>query len=169
MATTILTYDPNKLPANMLAMPHHPSADAYVEGLRGIQRAIVEQSLSMKRKDVLMVKMFHKATPKSQIAKELKCTPQTIEAKVRSDAGQKLLALLAYYQEAIDGPNEALRRNILWRVAAKNEDIAPKVTISAVAELNKMDNIGKDALANLTTGDVSITINQQLIRGALDQ
>jgi hypothetical protein len=169
MASTILTYDPNKLPANMLAMPHHPSADAYIEGLRAIQRSIVEQSLSMKRKDVLIIKMHHKATPKTAIAAELKCSNQTVDIKIRSDAGQKLLALLAYYQEAIDGPNEALRRNMLWRVAAKNEDKAPKVAISAVAELNKMDNIGKDAIANLTTGDVSITINQQLIRGALDQ
>jgi hypothetical protein len=168
MPSTILTYDQSKLPAAMLGMPHHPSADAYMEGLRTIQRAIVAQSQKMKRNTVLAIKQHHRGVSTTEIAKELKIGYATISKVIKSESGQKLIALLAYYQEAIDGPQEAQRRHMLWRIAANNEEIAPKVTISAVAELNKMDNIGKEAQANIQTGDINIIINNQLSRTALD-
>jgi len=169
MASTILTYDPAKLPATALAMPHHPAADKYIEGLREIQRAIVEQSQKMKRKEVIAVKQHHRGVNMSDIAAEVGHTAAWVSKHIKSSMGQKLIALLAYYQEAIDGPNEAQRRNALWRVAVNNEEIAPKNTISAIAELNKMDNIGKEAQAGISTGDINIVINQQLSRTALDE
>jgi hypothetical protein len=153
----------------MLGMPHHPSADKYVEGLRDIQRAIVAQSLKMKRTEVLAIKQHHRGIATSDIAEEVNHSYAWVHKRIQSEKGQKLIALLAYYHEAIDGPNEAQRRNMLWRVAADNEEMAPKVSISAVAELNKMDNIGREAQASLTTGDINIVINQQLSRTTLDE
>jgi hypothetical protein len=152
----------------MMGLASHPSSDKYVEGLRDIQRAIVAQSQKMRRPSVLAIKQHHKGVKTSDISAELGMSAALVNKTINSDDGQRLIALLAYYQEAIDGPNEAQRRNMLWRVAGNNEETAPKVTISAVAELNKMDNIGKEALANTFKGDINITINQQLGRTELD-
>jgi hypothetical protein len=169
MATTILTYDPNKLPAGSLGIPNHPSSDEYVEGLRNIQREIVGQSVKMHRLSVLAVKQHHRGQSAGDIATEMGKSFSWVKKQIKSDDGQRLIALLAYYQEAIDGPNEAQRRAMLWRISMKFEVLAPKVTISAIAELNKMHGIEQIAKASVTSGDINIVINNQLSRTALDE
>ena len=169
MPTTILTYDTSKLPNAMDAIPHHPSADKYIEGLRDCQRAIVAQAQKMKRVNVLAIKQHHRGIATSAIALELKVSAGSINRAINTDAGQKLIALLAYYQEAIDGPNEAQRQAMLWRIASNSETVDPRTSIASIGELNKMSGIGKDAKENSEASTtVNITINQQLTRTALD-
>ena len=161
-------YDPNSLP-DAVADEYHPSADRYLQNIKEIQRAIVSQSRGMSPLAVQAVKGYHSGETYTATAAVIKKSPQWISKQVNSDEGQRLLALLAYYREAIDGPNDAQRNATLWRIAVDNEKKDAKVTISAIAELNKQANIGKDALAGLTTGDINIVINNSLGKGVLDE
>ena len=129
----------------------------------------MSQSRGMSPLAVQAVKGYHSGETYKLTATTIGKTAQWISKQVNSDDGQRLLALLAYYQEAINGPNDAQRNAMLWRVAVDSEQNDPKVAISAVAELNKQANIGKEALIGLTTGDINIVINNSLGKGVLDE
>lgn len=161
-------YDPNTLP-DAVADEYHPSADRYLQNIKEIQRAIVSQSRGMSPLAVQAVKGYHSGETYTLTATTIGKSLPWVSKQVNSDDGQRLLALLAYYQEAINGPNDAQRNAMLWRVAVDSEQNDPKVAISAVAELNKQANIGKEALIGLTTGDINIVINNSLGKGVLDE
>ena len=161
-------YDPNSLP-DTVADEYHPSADRYLQNIKEIQRAIVSQSRGMSPLAVQAVKGYHSGETYTLTATTIGKSLPWVSKQVNSDDGQRLLALLAYYQEAINGPNDAQRNAMLWRVAVDSEQNDPKVAISAVAELNKQANIGKEALIGLTTGDINIVINNSLGKGVLDE
>ncbi len=166
--STILTYDPETLPPNMQGNSNHPAADKYIQHLREVQKAIVAQSLSMDKKLVVATKLHHRGQSFTDMAQEVGRTAQWVAKHIKTPPAQRLTALLAYYAEALDGPVEAQRRAMLWRIAVNNEEMQPKVSISALGEFNKMDNIGKEAAMSLTTGDIHIVINNQLPRTTLD-
>ena len=161
-------YDPNSLP-DAVADEYHPSAERYLQNIKEIQRAIVSQSRGMSPLAVQAVKGYHSGETYTLTATTIGKSLPWVSKQVNSDDGQRLLALLAYYQEAINGPNDAQRNAMLWRVAVDSEQNDPKVAISAVAELNKQANIGKEALIGLTTGDINIVINNSLGKGVLDE
>ena len=161
-------YDPNTLP-DAVADEYHPSADRYLQNIKEIQRAIVSQSRGMSPLAVQAVKGYHSGETYTLTATTIGKSLPWVSKQVNSDDGQRLLALLAYYQEAINGPNDAQRNAMLWRVAVDSEQNDPKVAISAVAELNKQANIGKEALIGLTTGDINIVISNSLGKGVLDE
>ena len=161
-------YNPDKLRPKEYTDEHHPSSDQYMRGLRETQQAIVNQSLTMKKAEVMAAKLYHRGMNFTEIALDIGKSAPWVSKIVKTSPCQRLIGLLAYYQEAIDGPIEAQRKAMLWRISQNTEAKQPKVAISALAELNKMDNIGKEALANTTSGDINITINQQLSRTSLD-
>ncbi len=162
-------YDPNLLPPAIQESTAHPAADVYVVHLREVQLAIVKQSLSMDKKLVAAAKDHHRGIPVSESIINVGRTATWIAKNLKTVPALRLIALLAYYQEAIDGPDEAQRRAMLWRISVNNETAQPKVSISAIGEMNKMENIGKEALNALTSGDINIVINNNLSRTALDE
>ncbi len=168
MPSPILTYDASKLPKVILDNPNHPSADAYIQDLRKIQQQIVDQSLSMNKKAVLAAKAHHRGKSYTEIGVELGRTPSWASQIVKTEPAQRLIALLAYYQEAVDGANEAQRRAMAWRIATANEHNQPKTALAALETMNKMDAIARDAKNN-SSGNVTVIINQQQMpKGALD-
>ena len=164
----MMTLDTHDLPPELMLDPHHPSADEYVKKAQNVQRMIVATSNLLKPSQVAAIKMAYKGASTKDIAAELSVHAQTVGNWLRSENGKKLRALLTYYQSTVDGPNVAQRTNMLWRIAHTNEEDNPKVTISAVAEMNKMDNVTAEKQASLTSTTVNMTINQQLSRTALD-
>lgn len=75
----------------------------------------------------------------------------------------------------LEGPNEALRRNMLWRIAVKEEEPDPKTSIKAIEALNKMhfqnhQIKNPDAGGNQPPPQVTININQDILpKGPLDK
>jgi hypothetical protein len=167
--TTILTYDTSLLPGDMANNVNHPAADRYIQHLREVQKAIVAQSLNMDRRLVLAAKLRHRGISFEDMTKEVGRSPSWCGKHVQTEPAQRLIALLAYYQEALDGPQESQRKAALWRIEVANEEINPKVAISAIAELNKMEAPGKEALGALIGGDLNIIVNNNLTPGALDE
>lgn len=168
MPSTILTYDSSKLPEVILANPNHPSADAYIKDVKAVQQQIVDQSLVMDKKTVLAAKAYHMGKNYTEISKEINRSLSWVSRIVKSDPAQRLIALLAYYQEAVDGANEAQRRAMAWRIATANEHNQPKTSLAALETMNKMDAIAREAKNN-SSGNVTVIINQQQMpKGALD-
>ena len=165
----LIALDHHELPPELMLDPYHPSGDQYIKNAQNVQRSIVAQSALMKPNQTLAVKMAYKGDSHVDIAEHLNVTPQTVGTWLRSDNGRKLRALLIYYQASLDGPNETLRLQMLWRISVDNEKEQPKVAVSAIGEMNKMtmSDYDRKAAGNTNAPQV-IIINNQLTRTALD-
>jgi len=152
------------LPAELLLDPAHPANDVYLRGIQRTKDLIVNLSLKMYAHHVAVVKMRHKGATHAAIAEAMGLSDGTVSRVVNSEKGRKLRALLAHLALSIDGPAEAQRRAMLTRIAQKNEDTDPRVTISAVAEVNKMAQ--QAVIIETASGggtSINITINNDLM------
>jgi hypothetical protein len=136
-----------------------------MEHVREIQRAVMLASQSIKPIEVRVAKHHHSGMSKKDIAKRISKSQAWISKTLTTPGVVKLKALLCYYQESLDGPKEAQRVAMLWRIACTNEEDKPSVAIAAIAEMNRMSNL-------LGVGEVPavhITINQEVMpKGILD-
>ncbi len=165
----IIALDYQALPPELMLDKYHPSADEYIKKAQQVQRQIVSTSALMKPKQVTAVKMAYKGMSNVEIAAELKVNSQTVGTWLRSVSGRKLRALLIYYQASLEGPNEAQRLNMLWRISVDNEEEQPKISVSAIGEMNKMTMTDYDRKKEGSTNVAqTIIINNQLTRTALD-
>jgi hypothetical protein len=162
--SALIQYEPSHIPTGLADDESNPSADTYIAYLQKVQLAIVAHGKSMKPQIVTAVKMYHRGSTFIEIGEALKHTPQWASKHVKSQPGQKLLSLLAFYQDALSGPRQAQRLNMLWRIAKRNELLAPKTSIGAIETLNKMDPALK-SLGEITAGNsgtINVQINQNL-------
>lgn len=58
------------------------------------------------------------------------------------------------------GPQERQRAAMLWRIALRNEESKPNITISAIDTLNKQAGIYRPDQLGVGDGEVNVTINQ---------
>ncbi len=166
-------YDEEVLePEDMLA-EGHPANDQYLQNQKLMQQQIVDQSNRMTPVHVMIVKHHHTGLNNKAIAHKLGITPTTVSRVIKSPKGQRLKTLLAFYQHGIEGPTVAQRKNMLWRMAVKNEDDRPTVSKECIAELNRMDTIAYDRehAKQGSDGKIEIIINEnnKLTKSELDQ
>jgi len=153
----------------------HPENDQYMVAIERIQRKIMHASRMLRSKHVNIIKSVFSGMNYTEAAVENACSPVTVSRVVDSTYGRRLLDLLQYHMKLLEGPNEALRRNMLWRIAAKEELTDPKTSIKAIEALNKMHFQDKqlknpDAGGHHQPQQVTININQQILpKGALDR
>ena len=165
MAKLLLEYDPDTLPAGVNDQ-YHPTSDQYLRSIHRVQKAIVQQSSKLTPTQVKIAKLHHRGEKNVAIAREIERSPVTVSKALALGAVQTLIALLQHYQIAVDGPQEAVRRAMLWRIATDNEVPAPKTAIAAVVELNRMAGVGQ---ANAAPAQTTIIINQDAMpRTTLD-
>lgn len=158
------------LPADLALDPSHPANDNYLRAIQKIRNVIVMQTMRMHPNHVEVIKQAHRGVDVKDIAEAVGLTPETVRNIQKREKGQRLRALLIHLDQALDGPSEAQRKNMLWRIAVKNEEEDPRVAISSVDSLNKMDQAAKQMVAQ-STGNmpINITINTELMpRTVLD-
>lgn len=152
----------------------HPENDQYMQGVEHIQRQIMHQTTLLRSKQVQILKSVFAGNNFIETGRLHGTAATTVSRLVKSENGQRLLNLLQYHLKLIEGPNEAQRRNMLWRMAQADEKLDPKTAIKALAELNKMHYQTKQLDQALTTpnapaAQVHIHIDQNLMpRGNLD-
>ena len=169
--TDLVLYDPHSLPPELAIDQYHPEGDAYMQSLRAIQRAVVAASAKLKPLQVSAVKMTHSGLSYTEIGKRLQRAQNTIARWLALPEAQQLLNLLRHYQSSMHGARQEQRKHMLWRIAVDNEQTDPRVAITAVAEMNRMEVAihTVEAKANITPTTVNIVINQdQLPRTTLD-
>lgn len=153
----------------------HPANDDYMKAVEHVQRGIMHANSQLRTKQVKILKSIFAGNNYTQTAKMHQTTAVTVSRLVSSPTGQRLLNLLQYHLQLIEGPNEAQRRSMLWRIALKEEAIDPKTSIKALGELNKMHYQSKQLTAALNQDNpqqapqVVININQTTMpKGKLD-
>jgi hypothetical protein len=167
MTDILAQYETSLLPPELMLNEDHPDSDPYIQSTRRIQQMIVAQSASMPYKAVQMAKLAHTGLNKTEIGHRLNVSGSTVSKHLKKDDSKRLLALMSYYDAAIEGPHLMARKNMLWRIARKNEIEDPRVAISALSELGKYDAAQNDL--HVGGGTTQIIINtQQLPRGTLD-
>ena len=167
MTKSIIIPDQEYLPPELLLDPYHPDTQPYMQSLKGIQQLIVAASINMTPWHVTAVKAMVRGSKNTEIGVMVQKTPQTITQIKRRKDVKELQALLHHYNQAVDGPNEAQRRRVLWEMAMDFKDIEPNVTLKSIAELNKMTGT---YTTNIKTADINIVINNEILpKGKLDQ
>ena len=154
---------------------HHPENDNYMRAIEHVQGKIMYLTTVLRSKQVNILKSVFAGENYTQASKSNGTSPPTVSKLVKSNYGNQLLTMLQYHRQLLEGPNEAMRRNMLWRIAQNEEKVDPKTAIKSLAELNKMHfqqnqidnpNAGGQTQINQTT---IINIDQNLMpRGALD-
>ena len=157
---------------------HHPENDLYIKGVEHIQRQIMHAHSQLRTKQVNIIKSIFAGENYTSAAHIHGTSPQTVSKLVKSTNGLRLLNLLQYHLKLIEGPNEAQRRSMLWRIATREEENNPKTTITALEALNKMHFQNKQLDQNVElaqtgasqqTTTVIVNIDQKTLpRGALD-
>lgn len=167
MSNSIVIPDAEYLPPELLLDEHHPANADYMQNLNSVKRLIVTQTVKMKPAHVDIVKRKIAGAQNKVIAEELSVTPVTVGKVLARDDAQRLRALLEHYNLAMDGPNDAHRRRMLWEIAVDNQQLEPKVSISSIVEINKMNGTYNAAAKDTA---INITINNTLLpKGKLDQ
>ena len=166
MTNSIIIPDAEYLPPELLLDVHHPANADYMQNLNSIKRTIVARTMTMLPRHVDIVKRKVAGVSHADIAIELSVAPQTIGNILKRQDALELRALLEHYNLAVDGPNDAHRRRMLWEIAVENQQLEPKVSISSIVEINKMNGTYNTAAKDTA---INITINNNLLpKGKLD-
>jgi hypothetical protein len=152
MANKIALPDTEYLPPELLLDEHHPANSSFMNALRGVQRMIVTVSQRMTPWHIDAVKLKLDGHSHVEIANKLNRSAQGVGGALARNDAQELRAVLQHYNIAMAGPNDAHRRRMLWEIAVDNQKLEPKVSISSIAELNKMNH-------TYSTGDADKSIN----------
>lgn len=154
------------LPPEVLMDEYHPSNTTYFKNLKHLERALVAASQNAGMKYTAIAKLHHRGRTNVAIAEEMQMQPGTISTILRKSKVIDILTLLTHLTQLRDGPNIDHRKRMLWEIAQDNQQLEPKTTIAAIAEMNKIDGIGKDKQDT----KVEITLNQTMFpKGPLDQ
>jgi len=154
---------------------HHPENDQYMKGIEHVQGKIMFLTTMLRQKQVNILKSVFAGENYTQAGLRHGSVPATVSKLAKSHYGQQLLNMLQYHRQLVEGPNEALRRNMLFRIAQRAEEVDPRTTIKAIEELNKMHHqtqLSKNPNAGgqVPQQVINININQELMpKGALDR
>ena len=156
------------LPPEQLLDHEDPTNDRYFRHLASIRIRIEAQCRKCRPRQVQAARMHHRGKTNKEIAAKLNYNQSTVSGLLKRPNVVELLGLLRRAAQFIEGPNVALRKNMLWRIAATNELQDPATAITAVKELNKLDGAYPQASYN-PNPQVTIVINQdQMPKTALD-
>lgn len=100
-----------------------------------------------------------------EIARTLHKSQSKVSTTLKTAAVQQVVFFYQHLEVLKDGPNENLRKQMLWRIAVDNEKTDPKEATKALAELNRMTQAkgpGGGQTFNI------VISNQVLQRGPLD-
>jgi len=141
--------------------PYHPQNTEYVQSLEQAKRVALAHQRDMTPRNVHIAKMHFAGQTAVTIADKLDIGPATVGRVIKDNQTQRLIQLLHYIQDAIDGPSVAQRKWWLNKIATDNIDDKPHLATAAIAELNKMGMNQHMVETGASVGNtVNITINQ---------
>ena len=154
-----------QMPAHLALDPYHPNNQEFYKTKRGIEQVIVAQTMKMHPRHVQAAKLKLRGKTNDEIAAEVGVKPSTVSAIMARPDVKELYYQLRFMDVHLEGPELALRKHVLWEIAVDAKEEDPRITISAIQELNKIENV-----YNNSDSGINITINQNLLpKGVLDQ
>lgn len=151
------------IPEAIRADDYYAANDQSVQQEYRIKEEIAALAQDMEPWQVQVARLYARGESQNSIAKHLKKAQESISKALKTLPVQQLTHYYVHLQIYQDGPNEALRKKMLWRIAVDNEKADPKESIKALAELNRM------VQNNRSSGGFNIVINGvNLAKGPLD-
>lgn len=147
------------LPPEQVLDEYHPHNSEFFRQQQQLKFNIRHIGLGMKPYHIQAVKLHLRGEKNVDIAAELGLTPNTVSQILARQDVRNLKAAMLQLNALNDGPSIEHRKNKLWQIAVNNEAADPKTSISAIAEMNKMDGIGKDASIKINPGDKGVVFN----------
>ena len=142
---------------------HHPANDTYIQSVEHVERQLMHASSLLRPKQVKMMKSVFQGMNYTETAKFHGASARHVSQTAKSPNGARLLKLMSYHLQLLEGANLGQRRSMLWRIAQDNEKLQPKTAIAAVESLNKMtfkeweqknpQNSGQGATTTIIIGD----------------
>jgi hypothetical protein len=163
--------DPEEhLPPELLLNPEHPQNDPFYTELAHIKRAIRDAQSRVRPLQRHAAVLHRNGLNHTEVANKLDVHPATVGKWLKTPTVQRLLAVMNHHQQLLDGPNFDHRKHLLYVIALSNKDRQPRVSISAITEINKMSGTYVDQGRPSGPGNVvNIQINGELLpRGPLD-
>jgi hypothetical protein len=114
--------------------PHHIEMARIQAELAGLQRRMPQ-----KRKRVPY--LFMRGIARKDIAQKLDITYMTVCKAIDSSDGKRMMSLIQRATQLELGPSIQSRKSLLWRIALRNHETNPRVTLSAIDILNKQDGV----------------------------
>lgn len=156
------------LPVDMMLDKYHPDNTQFYKTNRQLERLIVMQSKLCRQRHINIAKLHLKGERNVDIAARLNISPMTVSTILKRSEVQELINLLRYKNSHHDSVTIAHRKNILYQIIVDNQETDPRVAITCIQEMNKMDGVGKEDL-NKQPSQVTIVINQdQMPKTVLD-
>jgi hypothetical protein len=166
--------DPDAVPDYRLYAPEElldhedPQNDRYFRRFSALNSDLTLTERQMLPRHVEVARLHLRGMRPVDIAKQLKYQPQSVSNALKRKDVQDYIRRLQHLNRLVEGPNLALRKNMLWRIAANNEFKDAQIAIQAIKELNKVDGAYPTAAPTQQT-EVHIHINQdEMPKTALD-
>jgi len=156
--------DPELIPTALSVNDYYVLNDQFVQDEIAAKKEIAKYALTLEPWEVLLAKRVSEGANLDKVAKEVGKRRVDVAARAKHPSVERLVHQYLALRAHQDGPNELLRRNMLWRIAVKNETTDPKESIKAIAELNRMAQARK-----APTGFKIVINGVSLEPGALDE
>lgn len=126
------------MPDSLRANDYYAANDHFVQQEYKLKQEIAEYARALEPWEVELARLTAQGLGPTRIAKQIGKRRAILEERVKHPTIEQLVHYFLHLRIYQDGPNELLRRNMLWRIAVDNEKEDPKEAIKAVAELNRM-------------------------------
>lgn len=153
------TFDLEHRPLAVVEDRYYPENELSARKEHELKKQIVELSKDFEPWQAKACQRYAYGEGITSVASNVKRANGVVKKWLDSYAAQQVLALWHAVQVYQQGPNEAQRRNMLWRIALDNEKEDPKEARGAIAELNRMD----DAKRGIGGNKIEIVINNELL------
>lgn len=159
--------DPNYVPEALRNSVYYVGNDESVQLEMAVKAEILDLQKDLDPWEAKAAKMFAAGQSIRAIARDLNKRQGIVSEALDKVSVMKLVHHWQHLEVLRDGPNEILRKQMLWRIAVDNERKDPKEATKALAELNKMAAPKHGAVGGNT---VNIVISHATLqKGALDE
>ena len=129
---------PELMPDALQNDVYYVGNDRFVQQEMKVKAEILDLQQSVEPWEARLAQLYAAGTSKREIGKQLKKTGRMMANALDTLPVQTLVHHWQHLAVLRDGPNEIVRKQMLWRIAVDNEKADPKETTKALAELNRM-------------------------------
>ena len=152
------------MPDTIRASDYYAGNQQCIQDEYAVKQEILEYSKEFEPWQVEVARLHSRGQTNTAIGKALGKSRNKVAQALEDPTLKKLINFFIHLQILIDGPNEHLRKQMLWRIAVDNEKEDPKEATKAISELNRMADGKKGG-----GGGFNIVINGvELKKGPLD-
>jgi hypothetical protein len=153
------------LPIELEVDKYHPDNYGFMKQVRRVEDMMVVQSNLCRTQDVPLIKSHFMGKTTKEIAKLHRKSGEVVRSALKRPESLRLLRIMRHHAALWEGPTIEMRVRGLTEIWVDNQQDDPRVAISAIAEMNKMQGVGKEKF----DPDINITINANMFpKGALD-